>query len=687
MDLGSVGAIAAVFTAIVEPGGGYQRHATVYGLVTAMNVVVVVLAVSVANAAIAAAVVMLALGMLAGLASAWGSVPTLVAPAPLGLFILTQGIQPTPRMTDAVLAVLVGSGWVVAMSVIPWPIAPFAPAKMMVGDAWLSVAAFARDVESTRLEAGAVTAIEQARDMVSAIRSRRPGWSDRSQRLWGTLMAAQRVTALLSAVADDRRRDVADTETRAAMAGLLAAVNVFAADLAANAVMPRAHPEMADIEAAARRVDASLPTTEGRTGAPLHQALVSAARARTAKRLLLRLREGAEALDLPDPPDVTVPIHRRDDWVARVRATLSWHSTALRHGLRLGAACGITMGVFTALGPEGALGVAHGSWVTITLMFVLRPTLGDSVESVIQRSVGTVIGGIIAIVMLAALPAGVALSLGIVGAAALAALLLPINVLWYVVLFTPIPLVFATSTTGAGTDIFVERLIATGLACGAGLIIATLVWPTREGRHLPRAVAEALRSDARALDAMIAVVVGEALPGTASRAQFRAMRTADEATRIAQVQFVESLKAFLHPRPIISLEAAVLRLPREIAGLGARVGTHGIDIPGIESVRGKAVQALNEIAAALEAHRIPNAQNDLLHTLDPAWKLLSHREAEGIPDAPLAAAIDSLDSILHTIVCVADDAATCVRAGTSGSRGGSLWHRLLPAPKAGSTTA
>ncbi len=683
MDLGSVGAIAALFTAIVEPGGGYQRHATVYGLVTAMNVVVVVLAVSVANAAIAAAVVMLALGMLAGLASAWGSVPTLVTPAPLGLFILTQGIQPTPRMADAVLAVLVGSGWVVAMSVIPWPIAPFAPAKMMVGNAWLSVAVFARDVESTRLEAGAVTAIEQARDVVSAIRSRRPGWSDRSQRLWGTLMAAQRVTALLSAVADDRRRDVADVETRAAMAGLLAAVNVFAADLAANAVMPRAHPEMADIEAAARRVDASLPTTEGRTGAPLHQALVIAARARTAKRLLLRLREGAEA----DPPDVTVPIHRRDDWMAHVRATLSWHSTALRHGLRLGAACGITMGVFTALGPEGALGVTHGSWVTITLMFVLRPTLGDSVESVIQRSVGTVIGGIIAIVMLAALPAGVALSLGIVGAAALAALLLPINVLWYVVLFTPIPLVFATSTTGAGTDIFVERLIATGLACGAGLIIATLVWPTREGRHLPRAVAEALRSDARALDAMIAVVIGEAIPGTASRAQFRAMRTADEATRIAQAQFVESLKAFLHPRPIISLETAVLRLPRQIAVLGARVGTHGIDIPGIESVRGKAVQALNEIAAALEAHRIPNAQNDLLHTLDPAWKLLSHREAEGTPDAPLAAAIDSLDSILHTIVRVADDAATCVRAGTDGSRGGSLWHRLLPAPKAGSTTA
>ena len=49
LDLGSVGAIAALFTAIVEPGGGYRRHAATYGAVTAMNVVVVILAVLVAG--------------------------------------------------------------------------------------------------------------------------------------------------------------------------------------------------------------------------------------------------------------------------------------------------------------------------------------------------------------------------------------------------------------------------------------------------------------------------------------------------------------------------------------------------------------------------------------------------------------------------------------------------------------
>lgn len=679
LDLGSVGAIAALFTAIVEPGGGYRRHAATYGAVTAMNVVVVILAVLVAGSAIAAAITMLVLGTLAGLASAWGSVPTIAAPAPLGLFILTQGLQPTPRMADAIFAVLVGSGWVIVISVAPWPIAPFAPAELAAGDAWLSVAAFARDVRSDRLEAGALAAIENARDVVSSIRSRRAGWSDRSHRLWGTLLAAQRVTALLSAVADDRRHAPADAATRAAMDHMLDAVATFASDLASNAVMPMAKPDPHDLDVAAAAVKAAVPDPGDLTGPALHTALVAAARARAASRLRLRLHEGAEALDLPDAPAIHVPHPHPDDWRSQVRATLSWQSTAMRHGVRLGAACGISMGVFTGIGSAGILGVTHGSWVTITLMVVLRPTLGDSLESVVQRAIGTAIGGIIAVAMLAALPFEWALSVGLVIVGALAALLKPVNALWYVVLFTPIPLVFAATTGREGTDILIERLIATGIACGAGLIIAGVLWPTRGGSELPGAMARALRTDAKDLDAMIGVVIGEARPGAASAAQLSAMLAADEATRVAQAQLMESLTAFAHPRPVIALEAAVLRLPREIAALGSRVWDHGIEIPGVDAVRGEAVRALNDIAAALEARTAPQPERDLTSALDPAWELLSRREAQGMPDVHLAAAVDALDGILHAIERVGDDAGAW--AMSEPDRRGGLLARLTPAPR------
>ena len=684
LDLGSVGAIAALFTATVEPGGGYRRHAEVYAVVTALNLVVVVLAVQVAHVALAAAMVMLALGMLAGIASVWGAVPTTAAPAPLGLFILAQGMHPTPRLADAVLAVLIGSGWVMVLSVLPWPIAPFAPAEIAVGDAWLSVAAFARDPTNGRLEMVAINAVENGRDVVAVIRSRRSGWSDRSHRLWAALVAAQRVTALLSSVADDRHRQPADAATTQAMDGMLSQVAAAAADIATCAVMPRSRPDLGELRAAAAHVSATMPSHEGLTGPPLHVALVAAARARTAKRLLLRISDGVDALNLPEVPSLDIPREIPSDMLERLRAALAWKSTALRHGMRLGMATGASIGAFTAIGPSGVLGITHGSWVTITLMAVLRPTLGDSVETSIQRAVGTAIGGVIAVSMLVALPADGALVGGIIVVAALAALLRPVNTMWFVVLFTPIPLVFAASSGRSGTDLMLERLTATGLACAAGLIIATFVWPSRGGRDLPRALARTLRTDARDVDAMIATVTGETEPGAASEAQRWAMLAADEATRVAQAQLVESIAAFMHPKPIVALEAAVLKLPHEIAALGVRAWKGGTEIPSVVVVRAEIARALENIAAAIEDHTAPEPETSLIDVLDPAWEALHRTEAVGTPDVRLAAAVDALDSILHAIQRIADDAAVWARSDTG--HDGRWFHRLIPALHEGETT-
>ena len=685
LDLGSVGAIAALFTAIVEPGGGYRRHAQVYAVVTALNIVVVVLAVQVAHAALAAAVVMLALGVLAGLASAWGEVPTMAAPAPLGLFILAQGLHPTPRLADAVLAVLIGSGWVVVLSVLPWPIAPFAPAELAVSDAWLSVAAFARDPTSTRLEMRAINAIEDGREVVAVIRSRRAGWSDRSHRLWAALVAAQRVTALISAVADDRRKAPADPSTRAAMDHMLTQVSLTAADIATCTMIPRGRPDLTALHDAATTVHATVPSPDGLTGPPLHTALVAAGRARAAKRLLLRVREAVDALDLPEVPSIDIPAPASLHLMDQLRAALTWKSTALRHGLRLGAATGISMGVFTALGPGGILGVTHGAWVTLTLMAVLRPTLGDSVEMAMQRTIGTAIGGVVAVGMLVVLPAQAALVGGIIVVSTLAALLSPVNAMWFVILFTPIPLVFAASGGASGTDLMWERLTATGLACTAGMIIATLLWPTRSAHELPQILARALRTDARDADAMIATVIGELRPGAASEAQRGAMLAADEATRVAQAQIVESLTVFLHPTPIIALEAAVLKLPREIAVLGVRAWKDGTDIPGIDAVRAEIARSLEDIATAIGDRLPPAPETGLVDVLDPAWEALRRSEAAGTPDVRLAAAVDALDAVLHGIERIADDAAVWAASGTG--RDGPWFRRLAPAPRMAQRTS
>ncbi|MBM3698042.1 MAG: hypothetical protein FJW78_06130, partial [Actinobacteria bacterium] len=196
-DLAVLAALGAVFTSVVEPGGGYGRHLRVYGVMTMLNALVVMLALACSGHAVAAGVVMLLLGVSAGVSTAWGAIPTLVAPTCLVLFVVAQAFTPAPAFGWSVLAVTVGTAWVALIAVIPWPVAPYAPAELATGRAWMAVADYAGAPGDDRLQQSALGAIVQARDTVASVRSRRPGWSAVSARLWATLVAGSRVVSLV----------------------------------------------------------------------------------------------------------------------------------------------------------------------------------------------------------------------------------------------------------------------------------------------------------------------------------------------------------------------------------------------------------------------------------------------------------------------------------------------------------
>ncbi len=674
-ELGTLAALSALFTAIIEPGGGYLRHAQVYGLVALVNVGVVAMAIPVTGHPLAAGLAMLALGIAAGLVTVWGSVATLAAPCPLILFIATEGIGSGLQMGPSLLAVAAGSGWVVLISIVPWPLAPYAPAEIAVGDAWHTVADLARDPSDQRRQSTALSALEVARDTVSTIRSRRGGWSHRGHRLWATLVAGQRVVALLGAVADDRRREPAPDAVHTAMSRVLREVADAADEIARNAHSPRRTPDLAPLAAAVAGVRAASPDPEGLTGPGLHRALTAAGRCRAAARLEKRIDDAVYALDLPDPPDVRIPHRAARLHIAPLRAALTWRSTALRHGVRLGVATGISVAIFDAIGPMDVLGVTHGFWVTITLAGVLRPTLGDSVEYVIQRAVGTAAGAALAAVLISVLGAPWLLVVAAVIAGGLAALLAPINYAWFVVLFTPLVL-FITSSSGVRPGIAIERLTATVVGCGAGLIIALTAWPTRGIDSLPRALARALTAAADDLDSTIRAAGGEITRAAASEPHRTAMLAADEAVRVLQTRMLESLPVRGHIAPLAGLEAAALRLLQEIGALGSRIPKGGLVVPGMDAVGHVLDRALRDIATALANNRAPAAEDDLMAVLDPARDEVTRAEARGDAGAALVAVVDALDAILHTVRGIADDARAS--ADTAGGPSAPWWRRLLP---------
>ena len=677
-DLAVLAALGAVFTSVVEPGGGYGRHLRVYGVMTILNALVVMAALACSGRAVAAGVVMLLLGVAAGVSTAWGSIPATVAPTCLVLFIVAQAFTPPPAFGWSVLAVAVGTAWVALIAVIPWPIAPYAPAELATGRAWMAVADYAGNPADDRLEQSALEAIEQARDTVASVRSRRPGWSSTSARLWATLVAASRVVSLVSSLEDERRREQAEPAVRAAMDDVLVQVQSAARDIAVGTV-DRSHVrQAAGLEQAVERLRALTPDPEGLTGAALHTALVDRGRVRAALRINRRIGDAIDALELPDPPRVTISRPRRPAKGTSLRAALDPRCTAMRHGLRLGIAAGMSVGIFTALDGTPVIGITHGQWVSIALVGVLQPTLGDSVQIAAQRALGTALGAVVAMVLLAIAygqPWAMAAAIVVVGA--MAALLQPVNYLWFIALFTPLSLLLSAFGAGLDAAIASERIIATGVACVIGLAIAALAWPTRSGEQLPGVLANTLDTAADDLDAVLRVAAGD-LPRTAmSEVHQRAMLGADDAARVLQARMGESIEAFARPDALTALEATTMQLVRDIGTLAGRIPIDGVAIPGADTVREGLTGALRKVSSAVRAGGAPPALGDLQDCLLAARATVDDaRDATDVPRG-LAGAVDMLDTIAFAIQRLGDEAGAWATESAQPHR--AWWQRLVPA--------
>lgn len=676
-DLAILATGAALFTAMVDPGGGYGRHLRVYAAMAAVNMAVTMLALACAGHAVTAGMVMLGLGLLAGVVTAWGAVPAAAAPAGLILFIMAQAFMPSPAFWPSVLSVAAGSAWVALIAVVPWPVAPYAPAEVAVSTAWMAIANQARRPDDDRLREVAVQSLLSARDTVASVRSRRQGWSRESQRLWATVMAGQRVTSLIGTVEDERRRESAAPAVQHAMDTVLAEVSTCARDVAALCIDPRHPIDAAGLDRAVDRMRALAPDPGDLTGPALRRALVATGRMRSALRIRRRVQEAVEALTANPPPHVgRIPAPHRPH-APTVREALDWRSTGLRHGLRLGVATGISVGAFTALAGTPIIGITHGQWVSIALVGVLRPTLGDSVQVAGQRAIGTALGAVLAVGLLAAFAwSPWLLALAIVGLGAVAGWLAPVNYMWFVLLFTPLSLLLSAFGIGLDAAIASERLIATGVACVAGVLLATYAWPTRSGEQLPGALATALRAAADDVDVVTRIADTGGGRGHMTQVHNRAVLRMDTADRVLQARMAESIDAFSHPDALAAMEATGMQLVRDIGTLGGRIPLDGVAVPDMPQVRSAMTAALARIADCVEQGSPPPAMDDLPRVLDPAHDAVQRIEGGAPTVHGLASTVDMLDTIALAITRLADEARlwSAQRTGT----GERWWSRLRP---------
>ena len=158
---------------------------------------------------------------------------------------------------------------------------------------------------------------------------------------------------------------------------------------------------------------------------------------------------------------------------------LTLRSTSLRHALRWGTALGLGVGLYNVVD----LG-AHGYWVPLTVLFVLRPEPDETVQRIAMRAAGT-LAGLAFATPLAMLIGGldVVEALAIALAAAFSFALLAIEYALFTAAITAFIILLAHALGQDAEQAAGQRALATLIGLGI-VAMAVALWGGRRDSHV-----------------------------------------------------------------------------------------------------------------------------------------------------------------------------------------------------------
>jgi uncharacterized membrane protein YccC len=539
-------------------------------------------------------------------------------------------------------AVLAGSCIAMLLSLVLWPLRVYRPARAAVAGVLhdtanfvAGVAAAAQGTEPSAWRGLAAAhhprlraSLETARATLAAIRRGRQGETGRGERLLVMLEAADRLFPALVALAFvlegvARRGRVPD----AAIEGLREVEAVLRRTAAAaeserraevrrpegwNEPAWRALLERMTAETAGEADDAAELAHAAQLLDRLHEYVEVAAQTAEA------LGDGAGAPALART-EADEPVPERTGMLAPLRAAFAPDSVVLRHALRVGVAAGMAAAL------TSALGLKRGYWVTLTVVIVLQPYTGATLVKALQRVLGTVLGGLIAAGIAAAIhdPRGIMAAIFVT--AVLGVAMQPLNYGAYSVFLTPTFVLMAE--VGAGDWHLVGvRVLNTLLGGAIALAGAFVLWPSPERQRLPALAAHALRRSGAYLDRALGALTGEDSGGLAG-----ARRDAGLAATNAEASFQrllsESGRRDEELEPWMALMTYTRRLTAAAATLATARRLGPLAAPdAVAAFRADAARAVTELAAAVEAERPPAPLPDLRAEAAAAPLLRAHLE-------------------------------------------------------------
>jgi len=283
--------------------------------------------------------------------------------------------------------------------------------------------------------------------------------------------------------------------------------------------------------------------------------------------------------------------------LAPLASVMTPDSLVMRHALRVGTVTAVAVLL------AGLLELPRGYWVTITVVIILQPYTGVTTLRAVQRSMGTVVGGILTAALGALFHDQIAILVMAFVFAAVSVALLPINYTAFSVFLTPTFVLLAEASAGdwhlAGVRVF-DTLLGGVLA----LLGARLLWPAPEWKRVPAYMAALVRANRDYLRTVVSTFADR------SDEASRLMRARRRDAGLAAINAEESFQRLMgeHGGPTDDLSSAMTllaysrRFTVSIAALA--VSRHAVDPTTaivLEQFSDGAATRLDAVATKLES--------------------------------------------------------------------------------------
>jgi uncharacterized membrane protein YccC len=515
--------LGAWIVLITDTGGAYRQKATAT-LSATVGVAFAVLAASLLNVSPWARIVGTFLWVAAAaFLGVFGNSAATVSFSTSLMFVITAALPHASAIWIRVLLSLTGGLWATCLSLALWPLHAFTPVIQAVARCYETLAGLLEaacsiegsdSVEETltkdpfpnRFEA-TLGSLETARKIWTAVRVERAGWSARSSQLLALIENAAQLSSVAVALHEQmllvrthpRFADV----TRECVDEKVELVRV--AQSIAAAIMRRGgNIDLQGLEQADARLEEAIERLRSAAYTEIHDfsILVHIRKlSRCLTSVLDLLRTDAEIVAnlgtgrlMDSIPAVTdQQRERRSTRIFRIRrifrilrSNFTFESVTFRHAIRLGAATAIATAI------AEAVHLPRGYWVVVTVLVVLKPNFGGTIERVIQRIGGTIVGGVIAMLITIFIPNETMLFLCVALLAFISFSIRSFGYGFFTLVLTPLFMVLLDLANPGDWKVSLFRILDTLVGGILALVGGYTLFPIWERERLPLQLARTL---------------------------------------------------------------------------------------------------------------------------------------------------------------------------------------------------